>query len=130
MDAALGAHPAISRPAVDLDGRALDPGLLAFLLIDDLGLEPVALRPAEVHPEEHLGPVGCLRAPGAGADRQDRPALVVLTGEEQRGPFATEVGLERGDLAVELRAQVVVTGLLDELEGREDVVGSSFQAAP
>ena len=67
------------------------PGLLAFLLVDDLGLEAVALGPAEVHPEEHLGPVGRLGAAGAGADREDRAALVVLAGEEEGGPLAAEV---------------------------------------
>ena len=69
MHAALGAQPAVGAPAVDLDRHALEPGLLAFLLVDDLGREAVALGPAEVHPQEHLGPVGRLRAAGAGADR-------------------------------------------------------------
>jgi hypothetical protein len=96
VDAALGPQPAVGRPAVDLDGRALDAGLLAFLLIDDLGLEAVALGPAEVHPEEHLGPVGRLGAARAGADREDRAALVVLAGEEEGRPLALEVALEGG----------------------------------
>ena len=95
MDAALGAQPAVGAPALDLDGDALEPGLLALLLVDDLGREAMALGPAQVHPQEHLGPVGRLGAAGAGADRQDRGALVVLAGEQERGPLAVEVGLER-----------------------------------
>jgi hypothetical protein len=90
----------------------------------------VALGPAEVHPEEHLGPVGRLRAAGAGADREDRPALVVFAREQERGPLATEVGLERGDLAVELGGQLRVAGFLDQLERREDVVGARLESAP
>jgi hypothetical protein len=90
----------------------------------------VALRPAEVHPEEHLGPVGRLRAAGAGADREDRAALVVLPGEQQRGPLAGEVLLERGGLAVELCRELRVAGLLDELEGGEKVVGPAQEPAP
>jgi hypothetical protein len=90
----------------------------------------VALGPAEIHPEEHLGPVGRLGPAGAGADREDRPALVVLAREQQGGPLATEVGLEGGDLAVELGAELRVTGFLDELEGRQQVVGPALEAAP
>ena len=95
MDAALGAQPAVGAPAVDRDGHALEARLLALLLVDDLGREAVALGPAQVHPQQHLGPVGRLGAAGAGADRQDRGALVVLAGEQQRGALAGEVGLER-----------------------------------
>ena len=72
MDAALGAQPAVRPPPIDLDGHALEAGLLALLLVDDLGREAMALGPAQVHAQEHLGPVGRLGAAGAGADRQDR----------------------------------------------------------
>jgi hypothetical protein len=67
MDAALRAQPAVGPPAFDFDGHALEPGLLTFLLVDDLGLEAMAGRvgPAQVHAQEHLGPVGGLgRPPG------------------------------------------------------------------
>jgi hypothetical protein len=130
VDAPLGPQPAVRTAAVDLDRDALEPGLLAFLLVDDLGVEAVALRPAEVHPEEHLRPVRCLRAAGPGADREDRAALVVLTGEEQGRPLPGEIGLEGRRPAVELRGQLGVAGLLDELEGREEVVGAALEAAP
>jgi hypothetical protein len=93
-------------------------------------MEAVALGPAEVHPEEHLGPVGRLRAPCAGTDREDRAALVVLAGEQQRRPLAGEILLERGGLAVELSRELRVAGLLDELQGREEVVGPAQEPAP
>ena len=130
VDATLGTQPAVRRPPVDLDGGALEPGLLAFLLVDDLGLEPMALRPAQVHPNEHFGPVRRLGAPGAGADRQDRAALVVLAREEERGPLALEIPVELGGAAVELRGQLFVTGFLDELERREQIVDAGLEAAP
>jgi hypothetical protein len=94
VDAALGAQPAVGAPAVDRDGDALESGLLPFLLVEDLGRESVALGPAEVHPKEHLGPVGGFRAAGPGADRQERRTLVVLAGEQERGALAREVGVE------------------------------------
>jgi hypothetical protein len=90
----------------------------------------MTLGPAEVHPEEHLGPIGRLSAAGAGTDREDRPALVVLTREEEGGSLAPEVDLEGGDLAVELGGQLGIARFLDELEGRQDVVGAVLEAAP
>src|SRR4029079_1820587 len=111
VDAALRAHPAVRGAPGDVDGGALDPGLLALLLVDDLGPVAMALGPAEVHPQQHLGPVGRLRAAGAGADRQDRAALVVLTREEERRPLAGEVLLELGPGPIEPGGQARGPGL-------------------
>jgi len=90
----------------------------------------VALGPAEVHPEEHLGPVRGLRAAGAGADRQDGGPLVVLAVEEQLGPLAAEVALERGALAIKLGAQIRVVRLLEELGGRFEIPGAGQETVP
>jgi hypothetical protein len=90
----------------------------------------MALGPAEVHPQEHLGPVGRLGAAGAGADRQDRAALVVLAGEQERRPLALEVLLELGRRPIELGGQLGVRGLLDELEGGEEIIDAGLQASP
>ena len=130
MDAALGAQPAVGAPAIDLDGHALEAGLLALLLVDDLGREAMALGPAQVHAQEHLGPVGGLGAAGAGADGQDGRAVVVLAGEQERGPLAAEVGLEGGGVAVELGLQVGVGRLGEQLDGRLEVGGTGQQVVP
>jgi hypothetical protein len=90
----------------------------------------VALSPPQVHPEEHLGPVGGLGAACSGADREDRPALVVLAREEEGGPLASEVPLEGGCRPVELGRQLLVTGFLDELEGRKKVVDAGLEPTP
>ena len=47
------------------------PGLLAGLEVEDLGAEAVALGPAQVHAQQHLGPVAGVGAAGAGVDRDD-----------------------------------------------------------
>jgi hypothetical protein len=88
------------------------------------------LRPPQVHPEEHLGPVGRFRAAGAGADRENRAAAVVLAAEEQGGSFSTEVALERRGGPIELRGQLRIAGLLNELEGREQIVDAGLEPAP
>jgi hypothetical protein len=86
--------------------------------------------PAEVHPEEHLGPVGGLGAAGAGADRQDRGPLVVLAGEEECRPFAPEVALERLALAIQLGRELGVIRLGDELGRRLEVARAREEAVP
>ena len=130
MDATLDTEPAVGGPTVDLHGHALEAGLLAFLLVDDLRMEVVALRPAELHPQQHLRPIGGLGSAGPGADRQERAPLVVLAREQERRPLATEVRLERGRLLVQLGGQFWITGLVNELEDREEVVGAGFKAPP
>jgi hypothetical protein len=54
----------------------------------------------------------------------------VLAGEEESRPLAPEIGLQARDLPVELRRKLRVTGLLDELEGGEEVFDTTLEAAP
>ena len=54
----------------------------------------------------------------------------MVAGEEDRGPLAGKVRLQGGRFAVQLRGELGITGLLDELEGGEEVVGAGFEAAP
>jgi len=54
----------------------------------------------------------------------------VLTGEQERGPLPIEVLLERGRRPIELRRELGIARLLDELEGRAEVVDAAFEAAP
>jgi hypothetical protein len=90
----------------------------------------VALGPAEVHPEEHLGPVSGLGPARPGADRDDRRPLVVLAVEEERGALALEVALELGVRPVELGAQLRIVRLADELERRFEVIDPLEDARP
>jgi hypothetical protein len=87
-------------------------------------------RPAQVHAQEHLGPVGRLGATRARADREERRALVILAGEEEGGPLAGEVGLERGEVAFELGFELRIGGLVEELDRGKEVVGARQELAP
>jgi hypothetical protein len=130
VDATLRPEPAVGAPAVDGHGDALEPRLLARCLVHDLGRESVALRPAEIHPQQHLGPVGRFGAAGSGADREHRRAIVVLTVEQERRPLAGEVLLERAGALIELPAELRVGRLLDQLEQGQQVVRTAGQPIP
>jgi hypothetical protein len=88
------------------------------------------VRPAEVHPKEHLGPVGRFRAPGAGADRQDRRAGVVRPGEQELGSRGPEARLEPDRLRIELGLELGVAGFVDELDEGEELIRPIQQALP
>jgi hypothetical protein len=88
------------------------------------------LGPAQVHPQEHLGPVGRLGAAGSSADGQDRRAFVVLATEQQRGPLATEVDLQGCGVALELGLEVGVGGLVEQLQGGLEIGDPGQQVTP
>jgi hypothetical protein len=54
----------------------------------------------------------------------------VFPREQERGPLPIEVPFELGRRPVELGRQLVVAGLLDQLEGREEIVDPRLEAAP
>jgi len=116
--------------AVDGDRHAPVACLLALGLVDDLGPEAVSLGPPEVHPEEHLGPVGRLGAARSRVDADERAALVVVAREQELGPLAGVIALELGTVALELGAELGVLGLLDERDELDEVVGALRQVSP
>jgi hypothetical protein len=75
----------------------------------------VALGPAEIHPEEHLRPVRGFGAARAGADRQDRTVLVVLTREQQERPLTSELLGEGRDVTIQLSLEIRVRRLRQQL---------------
>ena len=92
VDALLGLDDAVRVVALERERGRLDARLLARRRLDQLGLVAAVLGPAQVHAQQHLGPVLGVGAAGAGRDLHERGAAVVLAGEE-RGL------LERVDLA-------------------------------
>ena len=81
VHAGLRRQQAVGVLAGDRERRALEPGFVARLIVDHLALEAAALGPAQVHAQQHLGPVLRLGAAGAGMDRDDRVLAIVLAAE-------------------------------------------------
>jgi hypothetical protein len=88
VHAVLGAQVAVGRGAGDGDGHVVDAGLVALLVVDDLGLVAASLAEAQVHAHEHRRPVLGVGAARAGLDAQDGVAAIGRAGEH-----AIELGL-------------------------------------
>ena len=115
MDARLGLEPAIGIETGDLDGDRLDAGLLARGLLDPLDLVAVRLGPAQIHAQQHLGPVLRLGAAGAGIDLEEGVVGVGLAREHALQLQACHLLLERQELLLDLAQDRLVTLRLGEL---------------
>ncbi len=82
VGALLDRQRAVGERRVHRERRALDPGLFGVGGVEHLDGVLVLLGPADVHPHQHLGPVGGVHPAGAGADGDQRLALVVFAGQQ------------------------------------------------
>src|SRR5215213_9304906 len=102
VDAALGLEDPVGVLAADGHRRGLEAGLLARARLEELRLEAAVGGPAQVHPQQDLGPVLSVGASRAGMDRDDGVSGVVLAGEERVLLEALELAMDRsqgfGDL--------------------------------
>ncbi len=108
VDAALGREQPVGVLALGDEARRLDPRLLPRRRLGHLDVEAAALGPAQVHAEQHLGPVLRIRAAGAGAHGDDRVAGVVAAAEQ---PGLLELGeprLEPRELTLQLAGELRV----------------------
>ena len=115
VHAALGLQHAVRVLSRDREGRRLEAGLLPRRGLEELGLEPAPLGPAEVHAQEHLPPVLRVGPPFPRVDRDDRVARVVLAGEERLLLQPVELQLQARDALGHLVQLAVVRGERDEL---------------
>ena len=119
----LGGEHAVGEPAVDDERRALDARLVAFLVLDDLDLELMTLCPAQVHAEQHVGPVLGFGSPGAGVEGHDRVALVVLAAEQRPDLELLDARAQRSDPVFQLLLDArIVFGLRELVQDRQVLV--------
>ena len=105
--------------AADLEGDALEPGLLAWLVVHYLQFIAPGLGPALVHAKEHARPVHGLRPPGPGVYGDDGITGVVLAAEHAPGLL----GPERPPGLLEPLARLLCRGVVPRLlcEVEEDL---------
>jgi len=80
--------------------RAFDPGLFGIGGVEYLDAVLVLLRPPDVHPHQHLGPVGGVHAAGTRADRDERFAFVVFPGQQCADFQGVDVFAQLGQFGV------------------------------
>ena len=115
VDSAFRPQETVGVVARDGESCRLQARLLARRRLQDLRLVAAGLSPAEVHAEEHLGPILRIRSPLSRMDRYDGVARVVLTPEECLLLEAVELVPQGRDVLGHLVELTVVRGQLHQL---------------
>jgi hypothetical protein len=110
VDAALRLQDPVGVLAPDGEGRGLEAGLLARARLDEVGLEAPVGGPAQVHPQQDLGPVLRVGASRACVDRHHRVAGVVAAGEERVLLEPLELAANRRERLGDLVGHLAVHG--------------------
>ena len=129
VDAALAAQPPEGVAAVDLQRRALDAGFVAGHDVEEVGLVAAALRPAQVHAQEHLRPVLRLGAAGAGVDGDDG----VCDGHRGRRRRARTPACRGASLRARVSASTsaaIASSSLRQVRQLAQVTGGALHLAP
>ena len=94
VHAGLALQIAIGLRAADDQRRVIDAGLLVVLSIEQFDRVIVLLRPADVHPQQHLGPIVGVGAAGPGMDFEIAIVAVGLAREQAFEFAAGRVGAQ------------------------------------
>ena len=127
MRARLDGKRAVGIRGLDREGRRLQTCLLGVGRVVDLDGVAMALRPADVHALEHQCEVGGIDAAGAGPDRHERIAHVVLAREQRTDLEGVDRLLDLDELARHLSLCGGVIFLSGHLVHELDVVQSLTQ---
>ena len=91
------------------DRRTLDSRHFAVALIDDLGLDAVAVRPLEIHAQQHGRPVLGFGSAGPGLNVQKGVVRVHLTREHALKLEPLHVGFEPVRIRLDLLRSARIT---------------------
>ena len=123
VHARLRPQPAVGPLALDADGRALDARLVARLPVQQLDLVALALRPAAVHPQQHLRPVLGVGPARARVDADQRPVAIVGPGQHARELHLADRLLAGGERRGRLDGGGLVLRLVGEIDQDLRVLG-------
>ena len=95
VHARLALEIAVGHRPADGDAGALNAGHAVVLPVEQLDVVVVRLRPVDVHPQQHLGPIVGVGAAVAGVDAQDRVVAVVRAAQQRLQLQIVELRLRR-----------------------------------
>lgn len=127
MSALLDREHPVGERLLHGEGGRLDPGLLGEGGVVNLGGVAVPLGPAQVHPQQHGREVGRVDTAGFGANRHQRIALVVLTGQQGADLERLDVGGQSLQVALRLGESGRIVLLHGEFDQHAEIVHSSPQ---
>ena len=110
MHAAFGREKSEGVLAFDADRGGFESRAFAGRQIHDGGAKPFALRPAQIHAQQHLGPILRFHAAGAGLDRHDGVQAVVFAGKQRERLEFGDICVGGGDFALDIAEQRVALG--------------------
>ena len=122
VGAAFHAHATIRIRGIHLEGGGLDARLFGVGGVHDLGLIPIALRPTQVHAQQHLSEVGGIHTARAGADGHHCGTFVIFAVEQGLDFHVGQIVLNAFDFGLRFRQRVGVFFLLTQFHQRFDVV--------
>lgn len=131
MHAAFTGEHAVGVFAFDLYRGGFDACFFTRGGIENRGAETFLLGPAQIHAQEHFGPVLRFGAAGAGFHSDDGVEAIVFTGQQGFGFKFGEIGVRRcqffGDVFEKRITLGVVFFFLGEAEVRFDVAFFSIE---
>ena len=107
VDPRLGQEHPVGVLARHRHRRALEAGLVAGLIVENLTLEPAALGPLEVHAQQHVGPVLRLGAARARVNRDHGIGAVVLAPEQPLRFGRLHLRFQAREARLEVRGDVL-----------------------
>ena len=115
VDAVFALQQAVGILALDGNNGRFDTGLVTFLVVQRFPSVAVTLRPAGIHPIEHLAPVLGLGAAGTGVELENNVVCVILTGEQRGHTDLFDLGFQRGELCFQFFQDLFILRLLAHL---------------
>lgn len=95
---------------------ALNPGLLTGLIINDVYLKTVSLRPSDIHAKQHFRPILSFGAAGPGIDGDNGIFVIVFPAQNKIQREFSDPGIQLADLSFDLLDRIGVVFLLGQFE--------------
>src|SRR6185369_3145218 len=114
----------------DREGASLHAGLIAGLILGNLGAPPLAFAVAQIHSQEHLGPVLRLGTAGAGIYGKIAGTAVMRAGEHPLEFGSNHLFFKLFIQFMHFLKGCLILGLAPQLYKHSDIFRLAHQAVP